>query len=155
LNVYKQTILLAIGRDGNNRGYLMAWAIVESENTDLWTWFIEQLVLGCPSINRPANVGQTTIQPTVMSDRDKGLLKAEIEAIPNVYRAFCCWHLAKNVKKKFGQTARKEFWGLVYVQTESQWKTALEKFEEAGGKVSIYLKYTVIFIAIKVLSNTL
>jgi hypothetical protein len=35
LNVYNQVILLAIGRDGNNRSYLLAWAIVESENTDL------------------------------------------------------------------------------------------------------------------------
>jgi MULE transposase domain len=130
---------LAIGRDGNNQGYLIAWAIVESENADSWTWFIEQLVLGCPAINQSVHVGQTTVQPTVMSDRDKGLLKAEIEAIPNAHRAFYCWHLAENVKNKFGQAARKEFWGLVYVQTESQWKKALEKLEEARGKVSIYL----------------
>jgi hypothetical protein len=35
LNAYNQTILLAIGRDSNNRLYLIAWAIVELENTDL------------------------------------------------------------------------------------------------------------------------
>jgi hypothetical protein len=34
LNAYNQTILLAIGRDGNNEPYLIAWAIVESENTN-------------------------------------------------------------------------------------------------------------------------
>jgi hypothetical protein len=33
LNAYCQVILLAIGRDGENRPYLIAWAIVESENT--------------------------------------------------------------------------------------------------------------------------
>ena len=37
LNAYHQTILLAIGHDGNNRSYLIAWAIVESENTKSWT----------------------------------------------------------------------------------------------------------------------
>jgi hypothetical protein len=35
LNAYHQTILLAIGRDGNNCSYLIAWAIVVSENTSL------------------------------------------------------------------------------------------------------------------------
>jgi hypothetical protein len=34
LNAYNQMILLAIGRDSNNRTYLIAWAIVEFKNTD-------------------------------------------------------------------------------------------------------------------------
>jgi hypothetical protein len=34
LNAYRQVILLAIGRDGENWPYLIAWAIVESENTE-------------------------------------------------------------------------------------------------------------------------
>jgi hypothetical protein len=36
LNAYNQTILLAIGRDGNNESYLIAWTIVESENKNSW-----------------------------------------------------------------------------------------------------------------------
>jgi hypothetical protein len=44
-----------------------------------------------------------------MSDRDKGLLKAEMDAILDAYGAFCCWHLAENIKKKFGQKARHSF----------------------------------------------
>jgi hypothetical protein len=50
-----------------------------------------------------------------MSDRDKGLLKAEIDAIPNAYCAFCYWHLARNIQKKFGLRAKQAFWKLVYV----------------------------------------
>ena len=148
LNAYRQTILLAIGRDGNNQSYLIAWAIVESENTDSWTWFIERIVQNCPAINQPSKVGNREIHTTVMSDRDKGLLKAEMEAIPDAYRAFCCWHLAENIKTKFGQKARHSFWKLVYVQTPGQWVSALEKFEEAGGKVSINIYLLVICIMI-------
>ena len=33
LNAYHQVILLAIGRDGENQPYLIAWAIVKSKNT--------------------------------------------------------------------------------------------------------------------------
>ena len=35
-----------------------------------------------------------------MSDQDKDLLKAEMDAIPNAYRAFYCWHIIENIKKK-------------------------------------------------------
>jgi MULE transposase domain len=148
LNAYHQTILLAIGRDGDNRPYLIAWAIVESENTESWTWFIQQIVAGCPSLNEPvkATRGSKYIQTTVMSDRDKGLLNAEKEALPMASQAFCAWHLAENIKKKFGQKARHAFWKLVYVQTLGQWVSALEKFEEAGGKVRRYILLTLIFI---------
>jgi hypothetical protein len=52
-----------------------------------------------------------------MSDRDKGLLNAEKEALPTASKAFCAWHLAENNNKKVGQKARHAFWRLVYVQT--------------------------------------
>jgi hypothetical protein len=74
-----------------------------------------------------------------MSDRDKGLLKAEMDTIPNTYRAFCYWHIAENIKKKFGQKARYTFWKLVYVQTSGQWVSALKKFKEARGKVNVHI----------------
>jgi hypothetical protein len=67
-------------------------------------------VAGCPSLNtlvRPARGNE--FKPTVMSDRDKGLLSAEKAAIPSASPAYCAWHLAENIKKKFGQKARHSF----------------------------------------------
>ncbi|GJX79127.1 hypothetical protein Tco_0327276, partial [Tanacetum coccineum] len=42
-------ILTATGRDGNNHIYPVAWAVVNIENKDNWTWFLELLEedLGC------------------------------------------------------------------------------------------------------------
>ncbi|GKF28841.1 multidrug resistance-associated protein 5 [Tanacetum coccineum] len=42
-------ILTTIGRDGNNHIYLVAWAVVNVKNKDIWTWFLELLEedLGC------------------------------------------------------------------------------------------------------------
>nr|GEX30523.1 multidrug resistance-associated protein 5 [Tanacetum cinerariifolium] len=42
-------ILNAIRRDGNNRIYLVAWAVVNVENKENWSWFFELLEedLGC------------------------------------------------------------------------------------------------------------
>ena len=40
----KGELLTAIGRDGNNQVYPIAWAVVEVENRDNWLWFLELLV---------------------------------------------------------------------------------------------------------------
>lgn len=36
-------MLSAVGRDGNNQMYPVAYAVVESENADSWRWFIDLL----------------------------------------------------------------------------------------------------------------
>ncbi|XP_078438609.1 uncharacterized protein LOC144709080 [Wolffia australiana] len=37
----KGQLLSAVGKDGNNQMFAIAWAVVEGENEDSWTWFIE------------------------------------------------------------------------------------------------------------------
>ncbi|GJZ44655.1 multidrug resistance-associated protein 5 [Tanacetum coccineum] len=65
-------ILTAIRRDGNNHIYLVAWVVVNVENKDNWTWFLELLEedLGCSRGNGL----------TLMSDRHKGLIEAVKDA---------------------------------------------------------------------------
>ncbi|GKB64810.1 multidrug resistance-associated protein 5, partial [Tanacetum coccineum] len=48
-------ILTAIERDGNNHIYPVAWAMVNVENKDNLTWFLELLEqdLGCSRGNGP------------------------------------------------------------------------------------------------------
>jgi hypothetical protein len=86
-----------------------------------------------------------------MSDHDNGLLNAEKAALPSASYAYCAWHLAENIKRKYGQKAQHEFWKLVYGQTQGQWDYALAKFEEARGKVRKYfflVKYCTIILSI-------
>ena len=40
----KGQLLSAVGRDGNNQMFPIAWAVVEGENQDSWTWFIKLLM---------------------------------------------------------------------------------------------------------------
>ena len=40
----KGEILIAIGRDANNHVYPIAWAVVNVENKQNWTWFLQLLV---------------------------------------------------------------------------------------------------------------
>ncbi|GKD60840.1 multidrug resistance-associated protein 5, partial [Tanacetum coccineum] len=61
-------ILTTIRRDGNNHIYPVAWAVVNIENKDNRTWFLELLKedLGCSKGNGL----------TLMSDQHKGLIEA-------------------------------------------------------------------------------
>lgn len=40
---WKGELQTAVGRDGNDQMYLVAWVVVEIENTETWTWFMELL----------------------------------------------------------------------------------------------------------------
>lgn len=60
---YPVMILSAIAKDENNCIFLVAWAIVEVENTSSWTWFIELL------LNDIGHLEGNGL--TLMSDRQK------------------------------------------------------------------------------------
>lgn len=64
---FVQTLLLAVGIDGNGKKLLLAWAVVESENTESWTWFLTRLKHAIPQV----------LKMTLISDRDKGLRAAD------------------------------------------------------------------------------
>ncbi|KAK9007037.1 hypothetical protein V6N11_019365 [Hibiscus sabdariffa] len=40
---FKGEILAAVGRDGNNQIFPVAWAVVEVENRETWAWFLEHI----------------------------------------------------------------------------------------------------------------
>jgi transposase-like protein len=83
-------ILAATGRDGNNNIYPVAWAVVAKEDTKNWQWFLEQLkeTLG----GEHGKFGYYTI----MSDRQKGLLKAISTIFPNCPQRHCLRHMYSN-----------------------------------------------------------
>ncbi|KAK9153010.1 hypothetical protein Sjap_000490 [Stephania japonica] len=74
----KGQLLYAIGRDGNNQMFPIAWAVVQVENTTTWTWFIRCL-------QRDIQLGDGE-GITIMSDMQKvtcssGLLDFQINVI--------------------------------------------------------------------------
>ena len=97
-----ETLLLAIGVDANGAVVILAWAVVESENLDLWEWFLALLQQSIPEVVEEACV--------FISDRDKGLLAAEQTLGPRVMTAYCCFHLRMNFEEKFGRALRGAFW---------------------------------------------
>ncbi|GJW15306.1 multidrug resistance-associated protein 5 [Tanacetum coccineum] len=70
-------ILTAIGRDGNNHIYPVAWAVVNVENKDNWTWFLELL------------------------EEDLGLIEPVKDVMPNAEHMQCARHIYKNFRKQY------------------------------------------------------
>nr|KAJ0204843.1 hypothetical protein LSAT_V11C500295260 [Lactuca sativa] len=81
----KWEILTAIGRDADNH------AVVNVENKDNWTWFIENLVA---DLDLGAGNGL-------------GLLQAVADTLPHVEHKQCTRHIFTNFRKKFANLDRK------------------------------------------------
>ncbi|EMS45351.1 MATE efflux family protein 3, chloroplastic [Triticum urartu] len=84
-----QQILAATGRDGNNNIYPIAFGVVDKEDSESWTWFLTQL--RC-CIGSGSKFGTYTI----ISDRQKGLLKAINEVFPDSPQRYCLRHIYAN-----------------------------------------------------------
>ncbi|RYQ82833.1 hypothetical protein Ahy_B10g101401 [Arachis hypogaea] len=86
-------ILSAVGQDANHHIYVIAWAIVDVENTENWRWFLELLHEDLRDYKEN--------KWCFMSDMQKGLLSAVQEVMPHVHHRFCMWHLWRNFNKQW------------------------------------------------------
>ncbi|CAI8598103.1 unnamed protein product [Vicia faba] len=87
-------ILAAMGRDPNDQMLPIAYAVVECENNDNWTWFLELLI---------DDLGgrEYCLTYTFISDQQKGLLPAIEELLSRVEQRFCAGHLYNNFRKRY------------------------------------------------------
>ena len=93
---YKGTFFIAMGCDGNNQLFPLAFAITEGENTDSWSWFLACIRVGV--IQRKGLCLISDCHPdiiAVVNETYSGWTK------PNAYYRFCMCHLASNFNTKF------------------------------------------------------
>lgn len=91
---YRGTLLVAIASDANDHLVPLAFALVERENNDTWSWFFNLLR------TRIIGPGKTVC---VISDRHQGILNAvkiEIPGHPLVIHRWCIRHFAANYFSK-------------------------------------------------------
>ncbi|CAE5960458.1 unnamed protein product [Arabidopsis arenosa] len=117
----KGQLLVALGRDANNKIYPVAWGVVKVENTENWVWFVKNLKedLGLGD-------GECFI---MLSDRQKGLIKAVSLELPSIEHRMCVQHIYGNLKKNHGSKTRMKplLWNLAWAYNEKDYKQHLEK----------------------------
>nr|XP_016467760.1 PREDICTED: uncharacterized protein LOC107790355 [Nicotiana tabacum] len=101
--ICKGQLLVAVSKDENNQMFPIAWAIVEVENIFTWTWFLK-----CVTHDLELQDGNDL---TIMSDMQKGLLKAVSEVLPESEHGWCARHILANWSKDWkGLERRNNFW---------------------------------------------
>ncbi|XP_023741700.1 uncharacterized protein LOC111889780 [Lactuca sativa] len=119
----KGEILTAIGRDADNHVYPIAWAVVNVENKDNWTWFIDNLVA---DLDLGAGNGLV-----VISNQHKGLLQAVVDLLPNVEHRQCARNIFANFTKKFtGLELKSLFWEAAMSTVEGDFLATMEKIKK-------------------------
>ncbi|XP_020410864.1 uncharacterized protein LOC18790822 [Prunus persica] len=117
--VYRGQFLAAVGIDANNKTWVIAYAVVESECKESWVWFLELLVKDVEIVNQ---FGYTFI-----SDKQKGLLLAFEQVVPNSEHKFCARHLFTNFILQFkGKALSDKFWGAAKATTVPQFARQME-----------------------------
>ncbi|XP_048498054.1 uncharacterized protein LOC125496593 [Beta vulgaris subsp. vulgaris] len=113
-------LLVAVGRDGNNQMFPIAWAVVEVECTDSWRWFLSILALDLGCVQGAGY--------TFMSDQQKGLLAAVAEVFPEADTRVCARYVYCNFRIVFGggMEFRLQFWVIAKCTTENEFKAQIE-----------------------------
>ncbi|KAK8613382.1 hypothetical protein V6N13_101144 [Hibiscus sabdariffa] len=110
---FKGEILAAVGRDGNNQIFTMAWVVIEVENRETWVWFLKHILT-----NLEIGDGDRF---TILSDMQKGLLEEIQMILPNFEHRFCARHMYANWKKEHnGHDMQQVFWECCKATTEAE-----------------------------------
>lgn len=111
---YERGVLSAIGRDGNNQIYPIAWAVVEYENLSSWKWFLGHL-------QKDLKIPHGAEGWVLLTDKQKGLLKAIDLFFPMAEHRMCARHIYANWRKKHRlQEYQKRFWKIAKSCNEMQ-----------------------------------
>ncbi|KAL0387943.1 UNVERIFIED_CONTAM: hypothetical protein Sradi_2676100 [Sesamum radiatum] len=116
---YGGVLLAAVGLDGNNGLYLLAFAIVEVECKDSWGFFFQCLetMLGGFTYDKPW---------TFMTDRQKGLVECIAEMVPHAINRKCARHIYANLRQtQPGVMVKKLFWGAARAYNASDFNSAM------------------------------
>ncbi|XP_058202649.1 uncharacterized protein LOC131317087 [Rhododendron vialii] len=89
---HKGCLLAACAKDGNRGLYPICVAIVDSENSENWHWFMLKL----------RDFLDFDKEVVFISDRHEGLLRAVESVFPSSPHSYCLLHLKANLRKHMG-----------------------------------------------------
>ncbi|XP_058209324.1 uncharacterized protein LOC131322142 isoform X2 [Rhododendron vialii] len=123
---YQGTLLAAMGVDGDDGVFPVAFAIVDADTEDNWHWFLAEL----------KSAVSTSHPITFVADFQKGLRESLREIFENCHHAYCLRYLAeklnRDLKGQFSHEARRlmvqDFYAAAYAPK-------LESFERCTENV--------------------
>ncbi|XP_021802017.1 uncharacterized protein LOC110746108, partial [Prunus avium] len=120
---YSGQILTAVGVDGNNGLFPIAYAVAEIENKDSWIWFLSLLIedLGI----------RNGLSWAFISDNQKGLIPAIAHVLPTAEHRMCVQHLYNNFRAThLGLPLKHMLWAAARATTIPWWEAEMDKMKE-------------------------
>ena len=137
--VHPGQLLTAVGIDGNNQMYPVAFAVVEIENKDTWSWFVNLL--------RDDLKIENSLHWSFITDKQKGLEQALKglwgDGIPEAEHRHCARHLKKNFTKVFKDKRLKSLlWKAAKSDTVRRFESAMEEIKVVDDEAYKWLMAT-------------
>ncbi|KAK8676311.1 hypothetical protein V6N13_034362 [Hibiscus sabdariffa] len=122
---FKGEILTAVGRDGNDQIYTVAWVVVEVENRETWNWFLRNIILDL-------HLGDGD-EFTLITDQQKNKFlnccqELSIECARGTL--YANWK-----KENSGGDLKQEFWAACKSTTEANFEQHICKIEQLKATV--------------------
>ncbi|KAK8659317.1 hypothetical protein V6N13_029523 [Hibiscus sabdariffa] len=121
---YQGWLLAAVGIDANDCIYPLAYAAVECENRESWSWFLRLLETDLELRN--------LFHYTFMSDKQKGVVEFVLEIFPNGEYRTCVRHLYSNFKSKpknQGKALKDYLWKASIATYMKEWTDAMNEMK--------------------------
>ncbi|XP_058776102.1 uncharacterized protein LOC131650408 [Vicia villosa] len=132
---YGGVLLLAVAVDGNKGIFSIAFVVVEVECKDSWMFFLTLLDNALKSIPEWQDK-----HVTIMSDMQKALQNAVVEAFPYAKHRYCCNHLLNNFKLKFRTLLLStQFWTVAMAYNEFMFEKAMEKLKNISVEAANWM----------------
>ncbi|CAA7026188.1 unnamed protein product [Microthlaspi erraticum] len=128
---YKGVLLTVVGQDANFQVFPLAYALVDSENTEAWTWFLERLerILGDSS------------SLVIVSDRWKALYPAIGAVYPLAVHVACIVHLSRNVSSIYSSKGHEKLVSMAaFAYRPATFKPFFEKIKSRNLECARYLE---------------
>lgn len=128
-DLYCMTILSLVTLDGNNQIVPLSWAVVPTEDSKNWRWFLQKVARYIPLDEEDS---------VIMSDRGKELVAAVDEIFPNAVHGY---HLAENVEANgFSKKCKRLFWFAAFAKSEAAFDAVFVKIRAEDPNCYDYLK---------------
>ncbi|KAK8716727.1 hypothetical protein V6N13_044029 [Hibiscus sabdariffa] len=121
---YQGWLLAVVGIDANDCIYPLAYADVECENRESWSWFLKLLETDLELTN--------SFHYTFMSDKQKGLVESILDIFPNGEHRTCVRHLYSNFKSKpenQGKALKDCLWKAARATYMKEWTDAMKEMK--------------------------
>ncbi|KAL2903346.1 Transposase for insertion sequence element IS1081 [Bienertia sinuspersici] len=113
-------LLSAVGRDGNEQMFPIAWAVVEGENNNSWGWFFTHLER-CLELHDGDGIA-------ILSDEHPAIVNAVASVLPKAEHRLCARHIYAHWHKTYkGDEFKLLFWKIAKAHNMADYQQALDE----------------------------